>query len=1018
MFLHRLRLAAIGPFVGEHEVDFAALSAGGIFLLEGPTGAGKSTLIDAVVYALYGGLAGATASKERIRSGFADPATESFVDLVFETSSGIYRVRRSPEWRRPKKRGEGFTKVQASGSLWRLTSPDDLDGGEHVSGRLDEIGAEIERTVGLSRAQFLQTIVLPQGEFATFLKAKPEERRQVLQRVFGTESYEQVQEELGLAKKAALARLGAAQREVEHAVSGLCGVLGPFEDESVTQSLLAAARDGEGLEDLVAEQLVRARSVRDAARTRLDEASAALAAARSRAERALARRAAVDRLMSLLGQRTSLVEAGPEHEARVLRLGAARRAAGVAGAITGVEKALAGLRAAERSLAELDVPTALRELDRAALTATRDEDQRSAGGLADAVERAEQSARRVLTRDERRRDLSQVETQLVALDARIKERPAVHAALDARLKTVRPLAEGLGKAEVQLEHAARRLAAARAVESTRTELVEVQAEVARLAADATKRSDEEHRLRTLRIAGIAGELAQGLVDGEPCRVCGSTSHPEPAALTPDHTDEEQVAQAEADREAAVRALDDAKASLTEVEARLAGLRSEAGELDVDGATSAHEEAAAAVDAAQAALAERQQIEDEIASEGARDKELQVQRTGLETRVAELRSEITLLDQRITEDAAALEVARGDFETVELRLQHLESRCAQVDTLLEAQDRLAEAVRQHAERTKELESALTEHDFPDADAARAASLGASEVADLEAAIAEHRDELARVTSELADPALAEALGADEVGLLTDPGPVAERIDLDAIDAATLAAASELEEADANLRVATQDAAVAEQRAKEGDRCRDELLELLAATATVREAATPVIRMADLAAGAGPDNPRRLTLATYVLLRRFEEVVTVANERLLAMSDGRYALERSEDRESGGGLRQGLALRVRDHTIDDVRDPHTLSGGETFYVSLCLALALAQVVTSEAGGVDLGTLFVDEGFGTLDPHVLEAVLSQLGALHAEGRVVGIISHVAELKDTIAERIEIRPTAAGPSTLRVIA
>src|SRR5690606_41365185 len=109
-----------------------------------------------------------------------------------------------------------------------------------------------------------------------------------------------------------------------------------------------------------------------------------------------------------------------------------------------------------------------------------------------------------------------------------------------------------------------------------------------------------------------------------------------------------------------------------------------------------------------------------------------------------------------------------------------------------------------------------------------------------------------------------------------------------------------------------------------------------------------RRAGLALGTGPDNPRRLTLATYVLLRRFEEVVEVANERLAVMSDGRYALERSEQREAGGGLRQGLALRVRDNTIDTLRDPHTLSGGETFYVSLCLALALAQVVTAEAGG----------------------------------------------------------------------
>ena len=1047
MQLHRLRLAAIGPFAGEHEIDFVALAAGGIFLLEGPTGAGKSTLIDAIVYALYGDVAGATASKDRIRSGFAESGTESYVDLVFESSSGIYRVRRSPEWQRPKKRGEGFTKEQAKGSLWRLTSPDDPDGGEHVSARLDEIGAEIERAVGLSRAQFVQTIVLPQGEFATFLKAKPEERRQVLQRVFGTQDYERVQDELLAAKKGALARVGEAQREVEHAVAGLCGVLGPFEDERVPESLTAAAREGNGLEDLVAEQVAIAEAARDLATERVGRASGEVSFARTRADRVRARRDAAERVIKLHGQRSVLLETGPEQEARLVRVAAARRAATVIGAIAGVERALAAKESAERALVQLEVEGDLRVLDRAGLTAARDDAQRAAGGLADAVERAEQSARRSVARDEKQGRLVRLEASMTELEQRIAEQPVIHTALTERMRAVQPLAEGLGKAEVELQHAVRRLTAAAAVATARVELVEAQADVARLAAEAAKRVEEEARLRTLRITGIAGELARGLTDGEACRVCGSAEHPAPAALSPDHADEEQVAAAEADRVAADHALTEAKAVLNKVEARLAGLQAEAGDLDAASADAAHEKAKAALEAAQAAVVERQRVEKQIAEESARDKQLQVERGELATQIAGLRSEITAIERQLTEDAAALKTARGNFETVELRLEHLESRCAQADSLLTAQDRLAEAVKQHAERVDELTTALAEQGFTDATAVRESSLAAAELTALEEAITAYRDELTRVAEALADPALAEALrepeepaddlaeGPEVIDLAgldpatVDPVTIDDTavdpatldpgtLDLDAMTAATAAAAEVLAQAESLLRQETETAAVAEQRAKEGRRCRDGLAELLAATATVREATAPVIRMADLATGGGPDNPRRLTLATYVLLRRFEEVVAVANERLAVMSDGRYALERSDERESGGGLRQGLALRVRDHAIDDVRDPHTLSGGETFYVSLCLALALAQVVTAEAGGVDLGTLFVDEGFGTLDPHVLEAVLSQLGALHAEGRVVGIISHVAELKGAIAERIEVRPTPDGPSTLTVVA
>jgi len=179
---------------------------------------------------------------------------------------------------------------------------------------------------------------------------------------------------------------------------------------------------------------------------------------------------------------------------------------------------------------------------------------------------------------------------------------------------------------------------------------------------------------------------------------------------------------------------------------------------------------------------------------------------------------------------------------------------------------------------------------------------------------------------------------------------------------------------------------------------------------------VIRMADLASASGGDNAKRLTLATYVLTRRFEDVVAAANDRLAGMSDGRFELVRSEEREDVRTHKRGLAMKVVDHRIEVERDPRTLSGGETFYVSLCLALGMADVVTAEAGGIDLGTLFVDEGFGTLDPETLEAVLTELGKLRAGGRVVGVVSHVEALKQSIAERIEVRRLADGSSTLTV--
>ncbi|TGJ96051.1 SMC family ATPase, partial [Actinotalea fermentans ATCC 43279 = JCM 9966 = DSM 3133] len=197
---------------------------------------------------------------------------------------------------------------------------------------------------------------------------------------------------------------------------------------------------------------------------------------------------------------------------------------------------------------------------------------------------------------------------------------------------------------------------------------------------------------------------------------------------------------------------------------------------------------------------------------------------------------------------------------------------------------------------------------------------------------------------------------------------------------------------------------------------EIESTVAAWGRAREDAAPVARMAALAAGSGADNAKALSLATFVLVRRFEDVVAAANERLREMSDGRYELERSDEKEDVRTRRTGLAMKVLDHRTEQARDPRTLSGGETFYVSLCLALGMADVVTAEVGGVDLGTLFVDEGFGTLDPETLEAVLGELGKLRAGGRVVGVVSHVDALKASIAERVEVRRLANGSSTLTV--
>ncbi len=202
MQLHRLRLRGIGPFPDECSIDLDALGVGGLFLIEGPTGSGKSTLLDAITFALYGGLANSEASDERLHSAHAAPEVEPYVDLVFSTGAGDFRIWRQPKYERPKQRGAGTTTQNQQVRLWKL-SPDDLEAvlaggeaGEVRSTRTQEVGVEIPLLTGLTRDQFTQTVLLPQGKFATFLRARPDDRRAVLQRVFGTQLYENVQKKL------------------------------------------------------------------------------------------------------------------------------------------------------------------------------------------------------------------------------------------------------------------------------------------------------------------------------------------------------------------------------------------------------------------------------------------------------------------------------------------------------------------------------------------------------------------------------------------------------------------------------------------------------------------------------------------------------------------------------------------------------------------------------------------------------------------------------------------------------
>lgn len=1022
MHLHSMTLQAIGPFAGTHTVDFAALGEAGIFLLEGPTGSGKSTLIDAVVFALYGKVASAASSDDRLRSAYAADATESFVDLTFETGAGVFRVVRTPERLRPKKRGEGTTKQQAGIRLWKLTGDevaaglgDPGDSGVLLANRLDEAGAELTRIIGLDRSQFVQTIVLPQGEFANFLRANPEDRRGLLQKVFGTEIYEKAQAQLASMRATAQQQLTAARSQVTTTVETFITSASLTEDDGEILRA-AAAHDVPKLADEHVAGLVSA--AQDGARVEA-AARAGLGAAREALESAKQLADASARRDALLAEQVLLDDRAPGIQDLEAALVGARRAAMVEPSIAaegiarrGAEEASVRLQDdLERAQLVVDVPAVFAQVAAAAVTS------------ADDARRREEA--RAALRHGRDADAGQIAllNRLLPIEAGLPARREATATATAALVThraaiadlelalaARPAARlGLETTRDRARSLAAELPARTARRTTAGELVDTFARLDALTAEhtaaVTARSgaaalaqhavDTEGDLRRSRIAGIAGEIAATLDAGAPCPVCGSPEHPEPARRGADHVDQAAVDRAEADRRDRERDLVAADQLVVRLAERLATQHEALAGTDLAAAT---EELAAAEAAVAAATLAQEQASAATQDLEAFDLETAAERSSHARLVEQGAAEQARLDHdaaALAADAAEIAAASGERTVAEV-VADLTVRVQSVDALLASQDQAATAWSGHRQRRDELDRSLADNAFDSVDAVRATVLPGEQIAAHDEELSSYRAARERVRSGLAEDRIAALTGDVEVDLVS----VHEAAEV----------------AEAAVHQAQVAAALAARTVQDAERDAAAVARASAQLETVEVATEPVIRMADLAGGTSADNTTRLTLATFVLMRRFEDVVAAANSRITTMSDGRYELVRSDVKEIKGNAKVGLALRVLDHQTGVPRLPSSLSGGETFYVSLCLALGMADVVTAEAGGVDLGTLFVDEGFGSLDPETLDSVLAILGRLRAGGRMVGVVSHVEALKQTISDGISVRRLPDGSSTLTV--
>ncbi|WUI02298.1 SMC family ATPase [Spirillospora sp. NBC_00431] len=1011
MRLHRLEISAFGPFAGTEEIDFDALSDAGLFLIQGRTGAGKTSVLDAVCFALYGQVPGVRNAVKGLRSDHAAPGAAPRVVLETTIRGRRLRVARSPAWERPKLRGSGTTTEHAKVVLEEFGH----GAWTGLTTRLDEAGDLVSRLLGMTAVQFCQVALLPQGEFAGFLRAGADERRRVLERLFAAEVFTQVEKWLAERRAATgreAAELAAAASSIADRIAETTGAEPPHaEPPREAAPVVPAPRRGEpgagpsgeveALAAWAAELAGGHEDVRAAAGELRAEVAATLETARAALDDAKALADRRRRHAEAVARRDALRERAEDKSRMASRLDAAARADRVVPLVRAVEarhhEARRTRHWADETRAKVGAllpPNASEDVLAKAERARRDEIAALDGRRATAARlRQIESERAALAHD-----LARLEPEDAETAAALAELPGIVRARRGELDEARLAAAGRSGAESALDAARRRLDAAQRRDQVEHRLAE--AETAhRDAVDAAQ--DARQRvldLRQARLDGMAAVLAEDLADGEPCRVCGSTEHPEPAtshALIPT---EERIdrAQAEDDRARDVRE----RAGKT-VEA----LRTERDHLlDTAGEAAAGvlaEEVAGAEEALRAAVAcaaEADRLEavlhrHEQELERVRDRRAEIGRALTENRTQD--KELAAERARLS---AELDEALGGDATLEARVGRLGG---EADALAAAAEALRASVRAAGELAAARANAKATAEaegFRTPDEVVEAALPDEDQGVLRDRIRRLDDEEAAVRDLLADPALSAAAA--------EPAP-----DLPALEAA-------LQAADAAHAAVASAADRARHRCERLAELRERLDAAVRAWRPAAERHEVAERLAGLTSGKHAANRHAMSLSAYVLAARLRQVVDAANERLERMSGGRYALvhttgKSAGDRTKGAG---GLGLRVADAWTGLGRDPVTLSGGESFITSLSLALGLADVVTAEAGGAEIGTLFVDEGFGTLDDETLDEVMDVLDGLRDGGRAVGVVSHVAELRARIPAQLRVTKNRAG-STVQII-
>lgn len=1028
MKLKQLRMKAFGSFAKETIIDFDSMD--GLWLTTGPTGSGKTTIFDAVMYALYGESSGDERDGNSMRSGYARPDEETFVELRFEQQGKEWTVYRSPAWKRPKQRGEGFTEQPARATL---SSRD-----ETLDKRIDTRLAEI---IGVSADQFRQLAMIAQNDFRRILTENAKDRCDLLRKLLGTERYDRFQKKLKEMNDAAEERRKADRKAVMDEAKRFS-----WDNQSLLDDVIQNYAGRKDTEDVWPEQAVldAMETQCDRENEELENADAIINPMREKQEEINRDLAVTEARHQRFVHRTQLTEQvnrdESEKSVREDRQRLLKRksvALDILPLVKGKEKSITEvvsrtqtletckekLRLADQKLEEArqnagQTETLQKERD-AAMGEIRhltDEvlpvfgavkkTEQTLKQISDGVRDAKNKVETIRSQKEKNRlemeKEKQVADQLPQAGVRVVEAEAAVKNAEERVRRVRNLTEldaELGKRKS--EHSSQ-------VRKTQEAWTD---------ADAAGKNLTE--VKNAYYAAQAHMLAMDLEPGKACPVCGSMDHPRLAQLTDDNVTREQMMEAEKAAHTADKAYDDAKREMDRLQGRVEetenSLKEQSEELGVTGSV------AEALAEANTSL--------EGKKEGLRQAE-QARRTSEEAgeKLAALEKNAKRLDGEQEEAVATLQEQEKDESGKKAELDALRERLPEMDeqtargTVVELQAKLRETenrIRTLEESLKAAEQAVNtlKEQLMDAEREKASAIRAQEQAEQElaASLREHAFASEMEVAELTKNADRNGIRM-EMDVLTGWFTTLEnrKTELDGLE-------DELKGQTDNDPQILRDALeqlkaeiYAKEQAKNGlltrIRSNHEFCKrTLELTEKARESATQADFCRELFLST---QGRRggMTFEIYVQRYYFERVVRHANRHLNEMTGDALQLCLQEPEESRGAY-SGLDLSILDRATGKERDVATLSGGESFMASMSLALGLSDLVSTEISNVDLGILFIDEGFGTLDEDSLQQVLGVLNGLTEQsGKLVNVISHRPELREAIRNQIRVRKTDRG--------